>query len=136
MRALDGIVEIPSMRGVSEGEGISIDMDVILTHASDRESFYRLLSTDPAIEVFKFCDSGRERIETEREKTRETVLNDLGHRAAGTSQDGGAAGEGFDHHESKWLRPIDRKHESERIPQKVRFFGVVDFTDKLNVLSI
>lgn len=42
------------------------------------------------------------------------------------------AGHGFNHDQSKGLRPIDGKEQSQRFPQKPAFFGFPDLAHEFN----
>src|ERR1051326_5077486 len=63
-------------------------------------------------------------------KTSIAVGDDLRNRAAGECNDGGAAGERFDHNKAEWLGPVDGKEQRRRPTQKFIFLFVTDFPDK------
>jgi len=60
----------------------------------------------------------------------------LGDRPATERQHRRAARHGFDHHESKWLRPVHREQKSGSLTQEFCFLALVNLADKLYVRAI
>jgi len=75
--------------------------------------------------VFRFDD-----------ETRDTVLHHLGHRACPTGDNGRPAGHRFDHHETEWFGPVDRKEQRGGFRKKGLFGAFADLADELNILAV
>ena len=60
------------------------------------------------------------------------VFHDFWNRSMSVGDHRCAARKGFDHYETEWFRPIDRKKQCARTSQQLGFFNVVDFAQELH----
>jgi hypothetical protein len=67
------------------------------------------------------------------DETRDLVLNQLTERATVERYDRRPARHGFDHHQSKRLRPVDRHQQRERVAQKLGLLPVGDLPDEFDM---
>src|SRR4029077_10185679 len=66
----------------------------------------------------------------------DAILDDLRGRSAAERQYRGAARHGFDHHESKRLRPVYWEQKSGRLAEECCFLALVDLADELYARTI
>ena len=59
----------------------------------------------------------------------------FGNRSAGPSYHGCATGQGFDHHETKRLGPIDRKQQGQGVAQEVVLLPLRNLANELDIGS-
>ena len=60
----------------------------------------------------------------------------LGNRSAGPSYHRCATGQGFDHHQTKGFGPVDRKKESNGVPEEVALIPLRDLADELDTFRV
>src|SRR4051812_10140615 len=95
---------------------LAVDADVVLRHPAGVETALEGLTTRCARDLGKTFDGVNGLFDVVAHEARDSVVDHLGYRSATECDRRSTARHGFYHHEAKWLGPIDRKHQRERVP--------------------
>src|SRR5215831_18652119 len=104
-----------------------IDAHVVSCHAASGKSPLESRAAARAVELLNVaqCDQGF--FFTVHDKAGYSVVDNFRHRAAVESDRWRSASHSLNHGKPERFRPIDWKQVSQRVPQKFRFLGFIDF---------
>ena len=110
--------------------------NVVFGHAFSREALLKPRAHAGAINLIEFRNSLYGFGFTLNDEAGCAILDHLRNRAGCKCDDRRAAGHGFDHHQAKRLRPLNRKQQSRRASQKVLLGLFIDLPDEFNPIAI
>src|SRR6516225_3509564 len=118
----DGVCTIASAN-VADQHGV--ELQIILRHAFGGKA---LLETTPdlrSVEGEDVFNLKYRLLDAIHHVARHAVVHDLGNRTSPKGQDRCAARHRLDHHESKWLRPIDGEQQGACVAEEPRLLTLV-----------
>ncbi len=119
-------------RGSASIDQLIIDLLIIDRHHFSRETRLEFLAAGGSREIANFPYAIDQIIHGRSHKPGHAVPQNLGHRTTRPGNYRRPAREGFDHHETEWLRPVNREKQRQRSAKKFVFLFIIYFADKLH----
>src|SRR5215475_11944022 len=104
-----------------------IDAHVVSCHAASGKSPFKSSAAACAVELLKVAQSDQGFFFAVHDKAGYPVIDNFGNRAAVESDGWRSAGHSLNHGKPERFRPINWKQVRERVSQKIRFLGFIDF---------
>src|SRR5579872_3245566 len=116
----------------SASQNAVVDREILLRHPRQTELLLKTLAALCSVNGIKFFYGLGSALHVVRQKSVDSILDDLWYRAKRKSDNGSSTSHCLDHNDAKWLRPIDGKQQGCGITQKFIFFRVSNLPDELN----
>src|SRR5262249_13772216 len=109
---------------------------ILARHARGGKPLFKSSPNPAAIELIGSRNGGERLLLVVHNEARDAVIDHFGDGAPAEGNDRGATGHSFDHHQPKWLRPIDWEKQGRGIRKELGLALVVDLADQLNDIAI
>src|SRR4051794_24421762 len=115
------------------GDQLAIEREIILGHASRRESALEDMADAGTVELMEAPRSRRSLLLVIDDEAGDAIVENLRHRPLAHRDDRGPAGHRLDHCQAEGLAPVDREEQRCRIAEELGLIRIADFAEELDV---
>src|SRR5271167_64127 len=111
-------------------------LSLVFRHSARREPLLEARAHRWSVQTVEISDGSYRGRLVLHDEAGKSVFNHFRDRAAIERDHRSATAHCFDHHQTEWLRPVDRHQQANGAGEKGRFIAVADLPDHLNAWTI